>query len=64
MRKLTIHKELFKTGQTGFAGSCTVVNTIQFHNLDSKTHIFNLSTHVRETKTVLDSGFWIPRRGF
>ena len=35
MRKLTIHKELFKTGQTGFVKSCTVVNTIlQFHNLD------------------------------
>ena len=31
MRKLTIHKELFKTGQRGFAGSCTVVNIIQFH---------------------------------
>ena len=34
MRKLTIHKELFKTGQTGFVKSCTVVNTIQFHHLD------------------------------
>ena len=25
MRKLTIHKELFKTGQTGFVKSCTVI---------------------------------------
>ena len=69
MRKLTIHKELFKTGQTGFVKSCT-----QFHNLDwdlessgeviiilltFAKHLFNLSTHVRESKTVLDSGFWI-----
>ena len=34
MRKLTIYKELFKTGQTGFVKNCTVVNTMQFHNLD------------------------------
>ena len=74
MRKLTIHKELFKTGQTGFVKSCTIVNTIQFHQLDwdlessgeviimlltFAKHLFNPSTHVRESKTVLDSGFWI-----
>ena len=34
MRKLTIYKELFKTGQTRFVKSCTVLNTIHFHNLD------------------------------
>ena len=34
MRKLTIYKELFKTGQTGFVKHCTVVNTMQFHSLN------------------------------
>ena len=74
MRKLTIHKELFKTGQTGFVKSCTVIKYHTVPQLDwdlessgeviiilltFAKHLFNLSTHVRESKTVLDSGFLI-----
>ena len=80
MRKLTIYKELFKTGQTEFVKSCTVVNTIQFHHLDwdlessgeviimlPLQNIYLISRPMSgnpRQSWILDSGFWIPRRGF
>ena len=57
MRKLTIHKELFKTDQTGFVKSCTVVNTIQFHNLDYLISR-SMSGNPRQS-WILDSTPWI-----